>query len=203
MFFGTKRSQKYELIIEMAAVLAFSALQNHDKAGAMIFTNQIKHFLPPRKDRSNVLRMISELIQIDAQREGTDLSCALHFLNHAMKKPCIVFILSDFITSNYEYELHIAAKKHDVIAIHIFDEREKTLTNSGLLQIADAETGEVSLLDTSSKFIRTRYEQEFLKQVNELKNILLQCNADWLSIGTGDDYIHALLSFFKLRSVRE
>ena len=141
MFFGTKRSQKYELIIEIAAVLAFSALQNHDKAGAVIFTNHIQHFLPPRKDRSNVLRMISELIQFDAQKAGTDLSSALHFLNHAMKKPCVVFILSDFITSNYEYELHIAAKKHDVIALHIFDEREKVLPNVGLLQIADPETG--------------------------------------------------------------
>src|SRR5690348_15835038 len=112
--------------------------------------------------------MISELIQSDEQRAVTDLSSALHFLNHAMKKPCVLFILSDFITSNYEYELHIAAKKHDVIAVHIFDEREKTLAYAGLLQVADPETGQVSLLDTYSKFIRLQYEKEFAKKADEL-----------------------------------
>ena len=158
--FGTKTQFKREILTEIAATLAFSALQNNDKVGLILFSDQIELYIPPKKGKSHVLRIIRELIEFQPKSRKTDLAQALKFLASIMKKKAIVFLISDFMVNDYEKTLKIAAKKHDVTGIRVYDVREKSIPNLGKVNLLDAETGETMLVDTSSKSIRFNYEKE-------------------------------------------
>lgn len=199
-FFGTKQQFKSELIAEIAATLAFSALQNNDKTGLILFSDQVELFIPPKKGKSHVLRIIRELIEFEPKSYKTNLSQALEFLSQVMKKKAIVFILSDFMDNNYDKPLQIAARKHDVTGIRIYDEKETTLPNLGYIIVKDAETGELTQVDTSSKSVRRAYENYYQEQVAYFENISRRSGAGMLSCQCDESYITKLLGYFKHRA---
>ena len=198
-FFGTQTQFKNELITELCAVLAFSATQNNDKVGILLFTDQVELYMPPKKGKSHILRIIRELIYFKVVGKRTELGPPLVYLNNILKKRSIVFILSDFLTKGYEEALRIASKKHDVIGFHIYDEREKTLPNVGLIEVMDSETGIHHLIDTSDKGFRNSYTQSFEEHEAYFKQSFQKAKSDTLSIKTSDSYIQALHKFFKSR----
>jgi len=157
--FGTKNQLKRDMITEIAATLAFSATQNNDKIGLLLFSDQIELFIPPKKGKSHVLRIIRELIEFESKSKKTDLSQALKYLSSVLKKKAIVFLISDFMVKDYEHTLKIASKRHDVTGIRVFDQREESIPNIGIVNMIDAETGETLLVDTTSKKVRMDYEK--------------------------------------------
>ncbi len=199
-FFGTQTGFKNEIMTEIAAVVAFSAITNNDKVGAILFSDHIEKYLPPKKGKQNILRLIRELIYITPQQKGTNLSEALIYLNNIEKKRSISFILSDFMADGYEQALNIAAKKHDIIGVHVHDAREKTLPDSGLIHVTDAETGRQRVLDTGDPKTRTAYAKYYADALGNFKKNFALANADTISISTEDDYIKAMQIFFKKRS---
>ena len=198
-FFGTDEQLKNEIITEISAVLAFSAINNNDKVGIIFFSDRVEKFIPPKKGKQHILRIIRELIDFEPIGQGTNLSVALEYLNNIIKKRCTTFVLSDFFTSNYETSLRIAARRHDIIGVHLFDSREMELPNVGLINVVDAETGKRVWLDTSVKRIRDRYTKWFLDNFNYLKSTFNKTGADVVSIQTNESYVNALLKFFKKR----
>ncbi len=198
--FGTQNQFKSDLITELAAVIAFSASINNDKVGAILFSDQIEKYIPPKKGRSHILRIIREIIYCEAKSKGTDLSVALEYLNNVQKKKAITFVLSDFMTQGYETALSIASRRHDIVGMHIYDEREKELPNIGMLRSKDPETDELVFLDTSSRKVRENYSNWFEQNFEYYNNIFNRSRADHLSITTGEDYVKKLLKFFKKRS---
>ncbi|MFZ1748811.1 MAG: DUF58 domain-containing protein [Saprospiraceae bacterium] len=201
-FFGTTSGFKSEMITELSAVLAFSATSNHDKVGAILFSDHIEKYLPPRKGKQNILRIIRELINLTPKQQGTNLSEALIYLNNIEKKRSITFVLSDFITDNYDQALTIAAKKHDIIGIRIWDEREQHLPDIGLVQVSDAETGATKIVDTSDKGVRDRYTRAYEQRLDKFKTNFNFAKSDTISIHTNEDYIKVMHKFFKRRSKR-
>ncbi len=201
-YFGTKSVFKSELITELSAILAFSAITNNDKVGAILFSDTIEKYLPPKKGKQNILRIIRELVNVTPKNNGTNLSEALIFLKNIEKKRSIVFILSDFMTYNYEQALSIAGKKHDIIGIKVVDETEYNLPDVGLIAVKDAETGQKRLLDTSDAILRKQWKENYDKNDLAFKNTFAKSKAETLTIGTQDDYIKALQLFFKNRSTR-
>ncbi|MFI5134844.1 MAG: DUF58 domain-containing protein [Chitinophagales bacterium] len=201
-FFGSQKELKSDLITEIGALLSYSAIQNNDKAGAIFFTDRIEKYLPPKKGRSQTLQLIRELIDIAPASPRTDLSQALLFLDHVMKKRSVVFILSDFIASDYETELRIVARKHDVIGIHVYDERERELPDVGLLRMQDAETGETIFIDTSDLRIRNAHARYFDSKLEYFEKAFLHSGAEALSISTASNYTQMLMSFFERRLKR-
>ncbi|MBK9256130.1 MAG: DUF58 domain-containing protein [Saprospiraceae bacterium] len=199
-FFGTTDRFKNEIITEIAAVLAFSAITNNDKVGAILFSDRIEKYLPPKKGKQNILRIIRELLYIQPSGKSTDITQALEYLNNTQKKRAICFLISDFKASGYNQALQIAAKKHDVIGLRIFDEREKELPDVGLIWVQDSETGAERILDTSDKDIRSRYHNRYEKVLTEFKTSFAKAKSDQLSINTSDDYLKSLHHFFKKRS---
>lgn len=197
--FGTSRMFKSELITEIAAVIAFSATTNNDKVGAILFSDKIERYLPPKKGRKNILRIIRELITHETENIGTNLKTALEYLNNVQKKRAIVFLLSDFIDHNYEQALNIAARRHDIVGLHIYDKSEKELPNVGLLRIKDAETGKEKMLDTSMQSVRDQYSAWFSEHEEAFKTTFNKSGSDVVSIQTDQDYVKALLKFFKKR----
>jgi uncharacterized protein (DUF58 family) len=199
-FFGTTEQFKQALLTEICAVLAFSATQNNDKVGAILFSDQIEVFIPPKKGRQHILRIIRELIDIEPRHAGTDIGQALQFFNNVVKKRSICFLISDFQAPDYETPLRIAARKHDLIGIHLYDPREANLPKAGLLRAFDAETGQAGWIDTSSDRVRRQFAEAFQAKAERFLTTFRRSGADTLSLPAGDNYVNALLQFFKKRS---
>jgi uncharacterized protein (DUF58 family) len=197
--FGTKQQYKNELIAELCAVLAFSAIKNNDKVGLLLFSSDVEKFILPKKGKSHILRIIRELLTFEPKLKGTNIGTALRSFNNIIKKRCITFVLSDFINTGYEEPLKIVSKKHDLIGLHIFDEKERQIPDIGFTQVQDAETGENYWIDFSNKRIRQQYQETYLNNLLHLKNQFIKNGADLLSIGTHDNYVPVLRQFFKKR----
>jgi uncharacterized protein (DUF58 family) len=198
-YFGTQSTYKKNILIEIAATLAFSAIQNNDKVGLMLFTDQIELYIPPQKGRMHVLRIIRELIEFKPQNQKTDISLALKSLSNMIKKRAIVFVMSDFMDDDYEKSLKIVAKKHDVTGIRIYDERETELPNVGLIQALDAESGQLIWLNTALKSTRNQYKKYYLQHVDYFNNCFKKSGAGQISLKVEDSYVKKLLSYFKAR----
>lgn len=198
-FFGTVNQPKNEIITEICAVLAFSAITNNDKVGVLFFSDKIEKYIPPKKGKSHILLIIRELINFEPQKRGTNLGKALEYFNNIQKKRSTAFILSDFMTHGYEDSLRIAAKRHDVVGIHLYDPREQELPNVGLIRAVDAETGRLIWVDTSSKKVRNQYTMHYLENYEYFKRTFIKCGSDAMSIRTNESYVNALLKFFKKR----
>lgn len=198
--FGTKNQLKRDMITEIAATLAFSATQNNDKIGLLLFSDQIELFIPPKKGKSHVLRIIRELIEFESKSKKTDLSQALKYLSSVLKKKAIVFLISDFMVKDYEHTLKIASKRHDVTGIRVFDQREESIPNIGVVNMLDAETGETLLVDTTSNKVRMDYEKYYSENVNYFKDIFSKCGAGTISSRVDESYVTKLLGYFKARN---
>jgi uncharacterized protein (DUF58 family) len=198
--FGTQKKMKSELIAELCAVLSFSAAQNHDKTGAVFFTDRVEKYIPAERGRSQSYRILSELIRFTPQQKGTQLTTALQFLNNVEEKRSVVFILSDFATENYERWFQVVARKHEVVALQVYDKHERELPDVGLMEVMDAESGNTISLDTGSAKVRTAMAERFEKYLLQLKTVCNKAGVDMLSISTGDDYIKLLLNFFERRA---
>jgi uncharacterized protein (DUF58 family) len=198
--FGTKNQLKRDMVTEIAATLAFSATQNNDKIGLLLFSDQIELFIPPKKGKSHVLRIIRELIEFESKSKKTDLSQALKYLSSVLKKKAIVFLISDFMVKDYEHTLKIASKRHDVTGIRVFDQREESIPNIGIVNMLDAETGETLLVDTTSKKVRMDYEKYYRENVNYFKDIFSKCGAGTISSRVDESYVTKLLGYFKARN---
>ena len=199
-FFGTRKRMKNELIVELAAVLSFSAMNNNDKVGLLCFADEVELFLPPKKGKGHILRIIRELINFKPSGTSTNLKSALEYFNNVIKKRAICFILSDFITEGYEEPLRIACKRHDLIGLHITDPTEKELPNVGLIKALDSESGKSKWLDTSSKAIREKYAEAFRTNQDKFTKTMRSSGGDILEVNTAESYINQLLQFFKRRS---
>jgi uncharacterized protein (DUF58 family) len=198
--FGTNKQTKRDLITEMCAVLAFSAISNNDKAGLILFSDTVEKYIPARKGKDHVLYMIRELLNHKPHSAQTDIQKALQFLNSTTKHKSIVFILSDFADAGYHDALRVAAKRHDVIGVQVYDPKDEKLPKVGLLQIQDAETGNVVWLDTSDAYIRQRYTNQFHKIMEDAKTVFRAGGADLMQIATGEDYVKKLQEFFVRRA---
>ncbi len=198
-FFGTQQQFKKEIITEIAATLAFSATQNNDKIGLILFTDEIELFIPPKKGRSHVLRIIRELLEYEPKSKKTNITEALKFLSNVMKKKAIVFILSDFITDDYQQTLKIVGGKHDVTGIRVYDRREEEIPNLGMVQMEDEETGELMLVNTGSKKIRTNYSNYYKERVDYFRDSFNRSGAGSLSSRVDESYVKKLLGYFKRR----
>jgi uncharacterized protein (DUF58 family) len=197
--FGTTNQFKKEIITEISATLAFSALQNNDKVGLMLFSDTVELYIPPKKGKSHMLRIIRELLEFRPQSNKTDLAEALKFLSSVMKKKAIVFVLSDFISEDYEKTLKISGNKHDVTGIRIYDEREETIPNLGMVQVFDAETGAVHLVNTQSKRIRMAYGKYYADRVEYFRDTFNKSGCGTLSCRVDESYVKKLLGYFKRR----
>jgi len=198
--FGSDTISKKALITEIAAVLSFSANTNNDKVGVIFFSDKIEKFIPPKKGKMHVLRIIRELVALEPVAEsGTNVAVALEFLNNVVRQRCISFLLSDLIAPPYEQALKMAARKHDFVALQVFDQLDVTLPDVGLLTVKDAESGRKMLMDTSDKAMRQQYAFAFKRQQDYNKEIFLRSGAQLLSVRTDQDYIKVLQSFFRGR----
>ncbi len=201
--FGTVKQTKMDMMIEMAALIAFSAIKNNDKVGLLIFTDTVEKFTPPKKGKSHVLRLIRELLTFKPQRRATKISAALEYALHVLNRRSIVFLMSDFIDKEYDRPLRAAAKKHDLVAIRIFDRREKELPDVGILTLEDEETGELIELDTSSPKVREAVAAQAAARTKAQKDIFRKSKVDLIDMATGTDYVEALIQFFKNREKRQ
>ncbi len=198
--FGTKNQLKSEIVTEIAATMAFSATQNNDKIGLILFTDQIELYIPPKKGKSHVLRIIRELIEFQPKSKKTDLSQALKFLSSTQKKKAIVFVISDFmVDDDYEKTLKIAGKKHDITGVRVYDFREEKMPNIGMVEMEDAETGEVLIVNTGSKKARLSYEKQYQDKVNYFKDIFSKCGSGTVNTRVDESYVTKLLGYFKSR----
>lgn len=197
--FGTSVQFKRELITELCAILSFSALQNNDKIGVIFFTDKVEKYIPPKKGKTHVLRVIRELIEFQPVNSKTDIAEALKYFSDVVKKRSIAFIMSDFISSDFEKPLKIASRKHDTIAMQVYDKRESEIPNLGLVNIKDAETGELRIIDTSSKSLRDNYKLSWENRQTKITRLLNKCKVDLIQIRTDESYIVPLRNFFKTR----
>ncbi|WP_245957411.1 DUF58 domain-containing protein [Chitinophaga flava] len=198
--FGTQKRDKRELITELCAVLAFSAIKNNDKVGVIFFSDGMERYIPPKKGKSHILFIIRELLSFTPKRKGTNIKETLRFFNNATKKRSIVFLLSDFLSGNYQDALNIAAKRHDVVGIQVYDQRDRELPPVGLIQVADAETGATQWIDTADRRVRQYYEYQFAQHAQYCKNAFMKSGAELMSIRTDEDYVKALQTFFLNRA---
>ncbi|MCY1232298.1 hypothetical protein D3C87_42490 [compost metagenome] len=198
--FGTQNSFKKDIVTEIAATMAFSATQNNDKIGLILFSDEIELFIPPKKGRSHVLRIIRELIEFKPKSHMTNLSQALKFLSGVIKKKAIVFVISDFMTDdNYEHTLKIAGKKHDLTGIRVYDAREEKMPNIGMVNMLDAETGETMLVNTGSKSVRLEYEKYYQEKMKYFKETFSRCGSGTVNSRVDESYVTKLLGYFKSR----
>jgi uncharacterized protein (DUF58 family) len=200
--FGTKMRLKQDLITELAAVLAFSAIQNNDKVGVIFFSNRIEKFIPPKKGSSHILRIIRELIDFQAENHETNIAECLRFFTNVQKKRCTAFLISDFLNKGFEDAIKIAGRKHDLIAVQILDEREKEIPDIGLVKVKNAETGKVIVVDSSSRLVRERYRQWNESHQKYLSDLFLRNGTDAVKILTDQDYVKPLTGLFKMRGSR-
>ncbi|MCB0586796.1 MAG: DUF58 domain-containing protein [Phaeodactylibacter sp.] len=199
-FFGTVNQLKNEVMTEICAVLAFSAINNNDKVGVAFFSNKVEKYIPPKKGRQHILRIIRELIDFEPQGHGTDIGQMLEYFNNVVKKRSICFLISDFLAKAYESPLRIAARRHDVIGLNIIDPREEELPDVGLLRARDAESGEMRWIDTSSRRLRERYAAWHQGHLGYFRTTFKKVGADIVNIRTNEPYVNALLKFFQQRS---
>ena len=197
--FGTHTQLKTDLITEIAAVLSFSAIANNDKIGVIFFSDKIEHYIPPKKGKQHILRIIRDLIEFKPENTGTNISEALRYYSNVIKKKSTGFIISDFIDDDFDTALKIANNKHDLIALRIFDKREKEIPDVGLIQVLDPETGQKKWIDTSSRRVRMDYANWWKKTSEELKEIFSKNGVDNTSLETGEDYVRKLMTLFKHR----
>ena len=198
--FGTKNQLKSEIVTEIAATMAFSATQNNDKIGLILFSDAVELYIPPKKGKSHVLRIIRELIEFEPKSNKTDLSQALKFLSGTQKKKAIVFLISDFIVEDdYEKTLKIASKKHDITGVRVYDIREEKMPNIGIVTMEDAESGEILLVDTTSKIARMNYEKHYQEKVSLFKELFSKCGSGVINTRVDESYVTKLLGYFKSR----
>jgi len=200
--FGTRDRFKSETAAELCALLAFSAIKNNDKVGLIIFTDKIEKFIPPQKGRGHVLRLIREILYFKPTGVATNIGGALEYFSKVIKRKSVVFLVSDFLSQDFVKPLQIANNKHDVIAIKISDPRETTFDNIGLIELEDAETGEVFMIDTSSKAFRREFSARAEEDNLSLRKAFKLINLDFISIRTDESYIVPLINFFKMRERR-
>src|SRR6266487_1241523 len=198
--FGTYKQTKRDLITEICAVLAFSAISNNDKAGIILYSDKVEKYIPAKKGKDHVLFMVRELLTHQTHSSYTDTVKALRFLNNTTKHKSIVFILSDFADSGYHDALRVAAKRHDVIGVQVYDKRDEKLPPVGLLQVRDAESGKVVWLNTNDIYTRHKYNQQFIKILEDAKLVFRNAGADLLQLATGEDYVKKLQEFFIRRA---
>ncbi len=204
-FFGTHKQLKMELIAEVAAVVAFSAIQNNDKIGMIMFSDKIEIFIPPKKGRQHTLRIVRELLEYSPENQKTNISESLRYLTNAIKKKCIAFVISDFFDLatnskfNFEDALKIANRKHDVVALQITDKRESSLPPVGLLKLRDAESENEIWVDTSDRKLREGYASWWMQFQDRLKSLLSKCGVDHALLNTGEDYVKPLMQMFEHR----
>ena len=200
--FGTTSRFKREVAAEMGALLAFSAIKNNDRVGAIVFTDEVEMFIPPRKGRPHVLRVIRDLLYFEPKGKRTNLALAAEFLNRITRKRAVVFVLSDFLTTGFDKPLRVAAKKHDVIAVHLSDPRELEIPAVGMVELQDAETGERLLLDTHDRRALDAYTRDMQHRNARQKELLGGMGIDLIEVSTGVPYDRALQRFFEMRARR-
>ena len=200
--FGTQEQFKRELATELAAILAFSAIKNNDKVGVIFFTDKVEQFIPPKKGKSHILRIIREVLAFQPTGKGTDIAGALEYFSAVISKRSICFILSDFMSNEFDRPLKIASKKHDLVALRIHDTREDTLPNVGLVPMQDAETEKMIFVDTSSKKVRDNFAKNRAQATAKLRKLFPASGVDLIDITTGTDYVKPLINFFKTRGKR-
>jgi len=198
-FFGTQNQFKDEMATEISATLAFSAMQNNDKIGLILFSDEIELFIPPKKGRSHVLRIIRELIEFKPKSKKTDIGAAFKFLSSVMKKKAISFVLSDFVADDYDQTLKIVGRKHDITGIRIYDQHEETIPNLGMVQMKDEETGQVQVINTSSKKVRDNYAKFYNEKANYFEESFRKSGSGALCTRVNEDYAKKLLGYFKNR----
>jgi uncharacterized protein (DUF58 family) len=200
--FGTRNKMKMELMAEIGAVLSFSAIKNNDKIGLLLFTDKVEKFIPPKKGRPHVLRVIRELLYYKPESRKTSISSALEYLGKVLKKRSVVFLISDFMDSGYERLLKILNKRHDIIGISISDPREKDLADIGLVEFEDAETGEVLFLDTGDNLLKNELAKKRNALIDARKKVFRSMGLDSIDIATDKSYIEPLILFFRMRAKR-
>ena len=201
--FGAVGVEKNEMMAEIAATLAFSAIQNNDKVGVIFFTDKVEKFIPPKKGRKHILLVIRELLDFKPESKGTNISNVLEYLTSAIKKRCATFIISDFIdTGDYYKAMSIASRKHDLTAIQVYDKRETNIPNVGLMKVEDAETGAVKWVNTGSANVRNAYKKWWYERQLAMNDTMMRCNVDVASVATDEDYAKSLMALFKKRGVR-
>jgi uncharacterized protein (DUF58 family) len=198
--FGTFRHTKKDLMTEICAVLAFSAISNNDKVGVIFFSDHVEKFIPAKKGRDHVLFIVREMLSFKSHSSQTDVLRALQFLNSTTRHKSIVFVLSDFADAGYHDALRVAANRHDVIGVQVYDRRDEQLPKAGLMHLRDAETGKLVLLDTNDEYTRYKYSQQFQKVLEDAKNGFKKAGADLLQVSTGQDYVKLLQQFFIRRA---
>lgn len=201
--FGAVGVEKNEMMAEIAATLAFSAIQNNDKVGVIFFTDKVEKFIPPKKGKKHILLVIRELLDFKPESKGTNINAVLEYLTSALKKRCATFLISDFIDGHDYYKsLSIASRKHDVTAIQVYDKRETSLPNVGLMKVLDYETGEQKWINTSSSKVRNLYKKWWYERQLVMNETLQRCRVDVASVATDEDYAKSLMALFKKRGVR-
>jgi len=198
--FGTVGKRKKDLITEMAATLAFSAINNNDKVGVIFFSNKIEKYIPPKKGRQHALYIVRELLTVEPKTSGTNLDEAIRYFNNTTRQKSIAFLLSDFLDSGYQNDLKVIGKRHDVIGIKVYDKMDMNLPDLGLLQMKDAESGNTKWVDTSDAMVRHNYQQHFLKESDACKSNFRKAGAELLHVRTDEDYIKILQQFFLRRN---
>lgn len=199
--FGTARQLKSDMATEIAATLAFSAIQNNDKIGVIFFSDRIEKYIPPQKGRKHILYIIREMLDFHPQSQKTDVGMALEYLTRVMKRRCTAFVLSDFYTrADFSTVLQIANRKHDVAAIQVYDKRTKELPDVGLIKVRDAETGHDIYIDTSSKKLRQAHTRYWMEREETLRQTFAKSNVDWVSVATDEDYVKQMMLLFSSRS---
>ena len=199
--FGTARQLKSDMATEIAATLAFSAIQNNDKIGVIFFSDRIEKYIPPQKGRKHILYIIREMLDFHPQSQKTDVGMALEYLTRVMKRRCTAFVLSDFYTrADFSTVLQIANRKHDVAAIQVYDKRAKELPDVGLIKVRDAETGHDIYIDTSSKKLRQAHTRYWMEREETLRQTFAKSNVDWVSVATDEDYVKKMMLLFSSRS---
>lgn len=201
--FGAVGEEKREMIAEIAATLAYSAITNNDKIGVIFFSDKIEKFIPPKKGKKHILLIIRELIDFTPENSGTDIGVALRYFTDALKKRCTTFLISDFIDAHdYSKQLQIACNKHDIIAIQVYDKRDTSLPDIGLMRMADLETGAERWVNTSSKKVRQLYGKWWYERQQSMMAVLNKCRIDHASIATDEDFVRSLMGLFKNRGIR-
>ena len=199
--FGTVHQTKREMVTEIAATMAFSAIQNNDKIGVIFFSDHIEKYIPPKKGRHHILYIIRELLDFKPKSARTDIGMAVSYLTRMMKRRATVFLLSDFYTQeDFSKAVQIANSKHDMIAVQVYDPRAKTLPNIGLMKVKDAETGHEMIIDTGSAKLRQAHTQYWLKRQATLRELFSKSKVDWTSVATNEDFTKALMLLFKKRA---
>ncbi|MGQ7868772.1 DUF58 domain-containing protein [Sunxiuqinia sp. sy24] len=202
--FGSLDVFKKNVITEISAILSFSAIQNNDKIGVIFFSEKIEKFIPPKKGKSHILRIIRELIDFEPENKGTNITEAIRYLTNAIKKRCTSFIISDFLHNEPDFDkaLNIANNKHDIVALRIYDERETQLPPIGMIKLKDAETNEYIWVDSSSKKVRDTYAKWWRDTSQELDTSFKKCGVDYADINTNEDYVKSLMTLFKKRGLK-